>query len=217
MITEPELLLLDEPTANLDPLSTQKIEDLIKYYNRQYGTTIIMSSHDLYQGQRLANQVAVMMGGRFIQTGETIEVFSRPCSSDVARFIGITNILSGEIHEKKEGIAQINLSGTMVYALSQITSGKVTVAIRPEDITLYNEPDGKMSARNVLTGTITEIRPYGIISHVMVQVSSISLAVQITWQSVREMNLITGKNVLISFKAPSVHVMPYEENSTHCA
>ncbi|PKL60070.1 MAG: ABC transporter ATP-binding protein, partial [Methanomicrobiales archaeon HGW-Methanomicrobiales-4] len=59
MVTQPDILLLDEPTANLDPLSTNKIEELIRYYNREFGTTVIMSTHDLFQGQRMADRVAV--------------------------------------------------------------------------------------------------------------------------------------------------------------
>ena len=213
MITEPDLLLLDEPTANLDPVSTTKIEELIRYYNREFGTTVIMSSHDLFQGQRMADLIAVMMGGRFIQAGETIKVFSEPCSADVARFIGIRNVLHGRITGCEDGMILVDLGGVMVHALSSIRSGQVTVALRPEDITLYSEPDGKMSARNVIPGVITEIKPYGIISHVIVSCGEIALAVQVTWQAVRDLSLSTGQEVLLSFKAPSVHVMPFE-NST---
>jgi len=212
MVTKPDLLLLDEPTANLDPVSTTRIEELIRFYNRESGTTVLMSSHDLFQGQRLADRVAVMMEGRFIQTGETIDVFSHPCSADVARFIGISNIHTGRITGSNDGIISINLSGVEVHALGPDHVGMVTVAIRPEDITIYNEPDGIMSARNVLTGRIKDIRPFGIISHVMVTCGEITFAVQVTWQSVREMDLKSGKDVVISFKAPSVHVMPYEEH-----
>ncbi|NLW75352.1 MAG: ABC transporter ATP-binding protein [Methanomicrobiales archaeon] len=215
MITEPDLLLLDEPTANLDPVSTKKIEELIRYYNHEFGTTVIMSSHDLFQGQRLADKVAVMMGGRFVQAGDTIKIFSEPCSADIARFIGISNVLSGTITGHEDGMILVDLGGVTLHALSSIQSGRVTVALRPEDITLYNEPDGKMSARNVIQGRITGIKPYGIISHVIVSCGSISLAVQVTWQSIRDLNLAKGQDVILSFKAPSVHVMP-EENDNGC-
>ncbi|HWQ66679.1 MAG TPA: ABC transporter ATP-binding protein [Methanospirillum sp.] len=213
MITEPDLLLLDEPTANLDPISTTKIEELIRYYNKKNGTTVIMSSHDLMQGQRLADQVAVMMGGRFIQVGGTIDLFSRPCSAEVARFIGIANVLPGTITQVSDGITSVDLGGVQVHAISDpaVTTGKVTVAIRPEEITLYTGPDGIMSARNTLSGTIGEIRPFGIISNVMVVCGGISLAVQVTWQSIRDMELSSGQDVMISFKAPSVHLMAYDE------
>lgn len=212
MVTEPDLLLLDEPTANLDPISTTKIEELIRYYNREFGTTVIMASHDLFQGQRMADQVAVMMEGRFIQTGDTIDVFSEPCSANVAKFIGIGNVIPGTVKGYEDGMILIDLGGVTVHAMSSLQNGRVTVAIRPEEITLYTNPDGKMSARNVLNGVIMDIKPYGIISHVIVTCSQISLVVQVTWQAVRDMDLERGQEVLLSFKAPSVHVMPYDES-----
>ncbi len=211
MITEPDILLLDEPTANLDPISTAKIEELIRYYNRECGTTIVMSSHDLFQGQRLAHRIAVMMNGRFIQADETLKVFSEPRSAEVARFIGIRNVLKGTVVGAEDGMTLVDLGGIRVRALSAVQTRDVMVAIRPEDITIYSEPDGKMSARNILTGTVTEIRPYGIISHVTVACNGISLAVQVTWQAIRDLGLVDGQEVMLSFKAPSVHVMPSEE------
>jgi tungstate transport system ATP-binding protein len=75
IVTEPEVLLLDEPTANLDPIATEKIEELIAHINREYKTTIIMSTHDRLQGQRLADRIAVMMNGEIGQVGQPHEIF----------------------------------------------------------------------------------------------------------------------------------------------
>ena len=69
MVTEPEVLLLDEPTANLDPVSSDLIENLIRGINRKFGTTTIMSTHDMIQGQRLADRIGVIIDGRLVQTG----------------------------------------------------------------------------------------------------------------------------------------------------
>ncbi len=210
MITNPDLLLLDEPTANLDPVSTAKIEELIRYYNRTCGTTVIMSSHDLYQGQRMADIIAVMMDGRFVQFGETTHVFSEPCSADVARFIGIRNILPGVASPLDNGLVQVDLGGVIIYSMSSIPQKDVMVAIRPEEITLHIDERGKTSARNLLSGIITDVQPYGVINHVLVSCNGIVLASQVTLQSVREMNLKKGMEVQLSFKAPSVHLMPQE-------
>ncbi|MDD5420461.1 MAG: phosphate ABC transporter ATP-binding protein, partial [Methanomicrobiaceae archaeon] len=69
MVTDPEILLLDEPTANLDPVSAEVIEDLVLRINREYKTTVVMSTHDRFQGQRLARRIGVMMDGDFVQIG----------------------------------------------------------------------------------------------------------------------------------------------------
>lgn len=141
MVTEPDLLILDEPTANLDPLSTSGIEDLIRYYNLEYGTTVIMSTHDLIQGQRLADRIAVMMAGRIAQIGDTYEVFANPCHPSVARFIGVQNIFPGEITETEGGMVSIISDSVRIHAVSDLPGGRVIIGIRVEDITLHIGPD----------------------------------------------------------------------------
>jgi tungstate transport system ATP-binding protein len=78
LVIEPEVLLLDEPTANLDPVSTSRIEGLISYVIHQHNTTIIMSTHDISQGQRLADRIGVLLKGEMLQTGASGEIFDAP-------------------------------------------------------------------------------------------------------------------------------------------
>ncbi|HSO25232.1 MAG TPA: phosphate ABC transporter ATP-binding protein, partial [Methanobacteriaceae archaeon] len=78
LINEPELLVLDEPTANLDPLSTEKIEALILKLKKKE-TTVIMATHDLIQGQRLCDEIAIL-NHEIYQIGSPEEVFSKPKS-----------------------------------------------------------------------------------------------------------------------------------------
>jgi tungstate transport system ATP-binding protein len=74
IVVEPELLLLDEPTANLDPKSTAKIEELISDLVLQ-GITVIMATHNMAQCQRLADKVAVLKQGKVIEVGRPEEIF----------------------------------------------------------------------------------------------------------------------------------------------
>jgi tungstate transport system ATP-binding protein len=76
MIVEPEVLILDEPTANLDPKSASVIEGLVSNLPRK-GTTIIVATHDMLQCRRLADRVAVMLDGRLSEIGKTEDVFRR--------------------------------------------------------------------------------------------------------------------------------------------
>ncbi len=218
LITEPDILILDEPTANLDPLSTQVIEKLIRHYNKEQGTTVILSTHDLMQGQRIADRIAVMMGGRFIQSGTMYEVFTRPTCADVARFIGIGNIFSGRIVRNEEGLSVILAQGVEIYALCDLPKGRdVTVAIRPEEITIHKDQDRGSSARNNISGIIQEIRPSGIISFIMVQAGNLVLSAQVTMRSIKELDLIPGGEVVLSFKASSVHIMPQHDGEDICS
>ncbi len=67
LVTRPEVLLLDEPTANLDPVNTELIENLIKRIHQRFQTTMILSTHDMVQGQRLADRMGVIMDGKIVQ------------------------------------------------------------------------------------------------------------------------------------------------------
>lgn len=86
LVTKPELLLLDEATANLDPRTAETIEDLIRQAGKN-GLSVVMATHDLDQARRLADGVAVLVGGELIQMGSAEEVFERPESDVVARFV----------------------------------------------------------------------------------------------------------------------------------
>jgi tungstate transport system ATP-binding protein len=86
LVTEPELLLLDEATANLDPRTAETIEDLIRKAG-EGGLAVVMATHDLDQARRLADRVGVLVGGELVQLGSPEEVFESPRSEEVARFV----------------------------------------------------------------------------------------------------------------------------------
>jgi tungstate transport system ATP-binding protein len=207
MVTEPDLLLLDEPTANLDPLATEKIEELILHYNREYGTTVILSTHDMLQGQRLADRIAVMMHGVFAQKGSSHEIFTLPKNKEVARFIGIENVLEGTVTANEGGIVTIDLDGTEIFAVSDLRKGdRACGCIRPEDITLHLSHAKRISARNVLEGNIVKMVGMGALNRVTVDVG-VPLIVTLTLRSSEELGLSIGGIVRLSFKASSVHVV----------
>ena len=76
LILEPQVLLLDEPTANLDPYNVRLIEDLIREQNQQYGTTIVLVTHNVFQAQRLATRVALILDGELVEDAPTETFFN---------------------------------------------------------------------------------------------------------------------------------------------
>lgn len=87
MVIEPELLLLDEPTANLDMVSTRQFEEYLVRVINELHTTVIFSTHDLAQGTRLADRMGVLIDGELLQTGVAEDVMNEPASGRVAEFI----------------------------------------------------------------------------------------------------------------------------------
>lgn len=83
---EPELLLLDEPTAALDPAGTAQVEAAIAAFHAR-GVTVVMSTHDLGQARRLADDVAFLSRGRLVETGPAAAFFAAPRTPEVRAFL----------------------------------------------------------------------------------------------------------------------------------
>jgi tungstate transport system ATP-binding protein len=209
MVTEPDVLLLDEPTANLDPVSSEIIENLILRINKELHTTIILSTHDMIQGQRLADRIGVIMDGRIVQVGTTNDIFYQPAGKDIARFVGIDTILKGVVKTNDGGHAEIEIGSALFEAITSIRPGqRVALYIRPEEVTLMLPESGskKTSARNQLSGTITRMVPLGPLIRVTVDCGTLLIAL-ITRRSCNELGLAVGAVVTAGVKASAIHVI----------
>ena len=210
MVTEPDVLLLDEPTANLDPVSSEIIENLILRINRELHTTVILSTHDMIQGQRLADRIGVIMDGRIVQVGTTNDIFYHPAGIDIARFVGIETILKGIVKTNEGGHATIDIGNAMFEAITKMPpSQRVVLYIRPEEVTL-TIPDSvslKSSVRNQLSGTITKMVPFGPFIRITVDWGT-PLTALITHRSAVELSLAVGMTVIAGVKASAIHVLP---------
>lgn len=203
IVTEPEVLLLDEPTANLDPRSVERIEELILRINRDYETTIIIATHDMLQGQRLADRFGVLMDGEVAQIGMPKEIFYSPNNEAIARFVGVENIIHGVIRRNERGIAEIAVDNGTIFAVSDYRGGAVKVFVRPEEI-IVSESRGDSSARNVIRGRIQELHDFGPLTRVKLDTGLVAL---ITKQSRESLGLRKGAEVYATFKATAVHVV----------
>ena len=85
-VLEPQVLFLDEPTASLDPGATRRVEDLVNEFHRK-GTKIIMTTHDLGQAHRLADEVLFLHRGRLVERAEAPAFFDHPQSREAAAFL----------------------------------------------------------------------------------------------------------------------------------
>jgi tungstate transport system ATP-binding protein len=87
MAIEPDVLLLDEPTANLDPYNGALIERIASELNRERGTTMVIVTHNVFQARRLAHRVMLLLGGRAVEVGPTEQFFSAPVDARTAAFV----------------------------------------------------------------------------------------------------------------------------------
>lgn len=84
---EPRVLLLDEPTANLDPYNVGLIEDIVRAHHRERGATIVLVTHNVFQAKRLAQRVGLLLGGRLIEIADAPTFFHAPRDPRTAAFV----------------------------------------------------------------------------------------------------------------------------------
>jgi tungstate transport system ATP-binding protein len=87
MVLEPDALLLDEPTANLDPYNVGLIEQIVRRLNAEHGTTIVLVTHNVFQAHRLASRVVLLLDGRIVEAADTPTFFERPQDPRTAAFV----------------------------------------------------------------------------------------------------------------------------------
>jgi len=87
IVLRPQVLLLDEPTANLDPYNVGQIETIIRELNRRDGTTIVLVTHNTFQARRLATRAALLLGGAIVEVAEAERFFTAPADPRTAAFV----------------------------------------------------------------------------------------------------------------------------------
>jgi len=87
LIFRPRVLLLDEPTANLDPYNVALIEQIVGAENRDHGTTVVLVTHNVFQAHRLAHRTGLLLNGRLVELADTASFFSSPADPRTAAFV----------------------------------------------------------------------------------------------------------------------------------
>jgi tungstate transport system ATP-binding protein len=212
VITGPAILFMDEPTANLDPASVKAIEDLLLGFNVRNNLTVVMTTHDLQQGRRLAQRAGVLMQGELVQAGTPQEIFRSPGDIRIARFVGIKNILRGMVVRQESGMAAVEAGGKLIEAVSDLPAGTaVDIYIRPEEIVLSLQ-GLQGSARNTLAAAVISVSLDGPLGTVALD-CGFPLEALVTAISAGELGLRPGQQVYATIKATAVRVLPATENT----
>lgn len=207
---QPRLLLLDEPFGALDPPTRLGLLDDLQALLADTEQTAIFVTHDLDEALRLSDRVAVLLAGRLRQCGRPEQVFAEPADADVAAFVGMETIIRGRVLSSEEGRVIVDVDGRHLEAVGELAPGRaVLFCLRPEDVTLWPKDGAPVSsARNRLAGRITALSPHGALVRVALDCGFPLLAL-VTRASAREMNLEAGMEIVASFKASAVHLIPH--------
>lgn len=201
LVTEPDLLLLDEPLAALDAGTRANVRSLLRRHLAEFAGTVVLVTHDPMDAMILTDRVVVLDEGRIVQKGTPGEIARRPASAYVAQLVGV-NMLRGEAHS---GTVSLDGGGSIRIA-DQAIAGLVIVALRPEAISVHrHHPEG--SARNVWQATVTGLESRGDLVRVETDGPPAVTAV-ITPAAVSDLGLHEGARVWLSAKATELDVYP---------
>jgi iron(III) transport system ATP-binding protein len=151
LIVEPETLLLDEPLSNLDANLREEMRFEIRRLHDQYRYTTVYVTHDQSEAMTTADLIAVMKAGRIDQLGTPEDIYDRPQSEFVARFIGASNVIKGEARDENH----VSFAGATLQVVgAKLAAGTTApVAIRQHDIGLSTQRPG--NSQNALQARVT--------------------------------------------------------------
>ncbi len=150
LIGAPKLLLLDEPATGMDATLRVEFHEVLREVRADFKTPMLLVTHDLDECFELGEEMLILREGRIVQSGSPRKILDQPTNLDVARLLGVFNLLAGEIRALDPGrnssrvqVGEFELAGP--YFPGKLKGDRVTVCVRPEEM--------KAAARNGKPGT----------------------------------------------------------------
>lgn len=208
----PDLFLFDEPFAALDSQTRDQLRDELKSFLRALAIPAIFVTHDHTDAVTLADKIVVLRDGVMMQTGPATEIFRKPATSFVARFVGIENILDARIAEISGGMATLAVGNRTLRAPApgrhDGAAKSVRLGIRAEDVTISSSCGPRAPAPNLnrLEGKVIGLRALGPLVTVEIDCGFRLNAYLLTPQA-RAINLGVGNAVALEIAVDAVHAM----------
>jgi iron(III) transport system ATP-binding protein len=198
VVFEPQVLLFDEPLSNLDAKLRVEMREQIRSLQRRVGITTVYVTHDQEEAMAISDRIVVMDRGVVVQQGAARELYYRPSTEFVARFIGRTNILAGTVTSAGE----VEVGGLRLPIATGLAAGAaVRVVARPEMIELCDKPaDDSVDCRVVSRTFLGEKTDY------LVSAGATNLQVSMTDHHRRQPFEI-GQPVGLRFHVDAMHVL----------
>ena len=164
----PKVLLLDEPLGALDKKLREETQFELLDLQMSLGMTFVIVTHDQDEAMTMADRIAVMDKGKFVQISPPAELYEQPVSKYVADFIGDINLIEGRVEKNDLGkiILGSDMTGGMIEASgeSAVKNGDTAwFALRPEKVSISLSPPENPSV-NTATGTVWDIGYVGDVS-----------------------------------------------------
>lgn len=214
LVTDPHLLLLDEPLAALDAPTKSHIIDDLRQWNRTRGIPVLYVTHSREEVFALGECVIVLAAGRILRGGTPHEVMSAPLQETVAQLAGFENIFDAVVEtvspDRGTMACRLSGSGGSVSIETPLVRGEVgtslRVGIRAGDILLATALPRDLSARNILAGRIISLDQRDVMISARVQ-CAVEMEVHLTLAARDSLRLEAGQEVWLVIKTHSCHLM----------
>ncbi|SNV18221.1 Spermidine/putrescine import ATP-binding protein PotA [Dermatophilus congolensis] len=201
---EPDVLVLDEPTAALDSATRREVQGCVREHVAQFRGPVLLVTHDPVEAMVMADAVMVVEEGRVVQYGPTVQVAEHPATEFVADLVGV-NLFEGVWGQ--DGAIRL-AGGGMLHAAAGVSfpdGARVFAAVRPESVSVFGERPGVGSPRNVWRGRVLTVDMVG--ARVRLHVAGPpDVRVEVTAAALVELGLSPGMQVWLSVKATEVSV-----------
>ena len=166
LVNNPRVLLLDEPLGALDLKLRKQMQLELKRIQHEVGITFLYVTHDQEEAMVMSNRLAVMNGGHVEQVAAPEEAYDHPATEFVAGFLGASNMLTGRLAERSDGLVRVELDrGGSVLAPARyapVDASAVQVGVRPEKLRVAGAHATPPERTNALAGRVTLVTYIGV-------------------------------------------------------
>jgi molybdate transport system ATP-binding protein len=210
VITQPKILLLDEPFSSLDYTTRVRLRRDLKKIREMIEIPIILITHNPVEAYTMADILIVYRYGGIEQVGLSKEIFYKPKSEKVARLVGINNIFKGRVCDILENEVVVKSREKIIAPkVSGLEIGEeVTWCIRPDQVMVVREdrPPGKALEQNIFSGTIIEIIPKGA-TYLLFIDGDFNLEIEMPVHAFERLCPEVGKIIKVSLKKSEIHII----------
>ncbi len=213
LVTEPEILLLDEPLGALDANLRKSIQEELKLLQRSLNITFVFVTHAQSEALSMSDRVVVMNAGKIEQISAPFDLYTRPKSLFVAQFIGHNIIIKGSLISVDKSIAFVEtglgtLKGKPGFKGNVAKDSDVHVVIPSELISLHKPGIRDIPGKDGVSGKITSLHPIGRLIHIRIEFNSAQIVQLETYsENIRSLQLSTGSNVELRWNSSCASII----------
>jgi molybdate transport system ATP-binding protein len=212
LVSNPQVLLLDEPFSAIDQLSRQQLYYELASLRQRLNIPVVLVTHDLHEARRLAERLVIIEGGKSLQTGTPAHIMARPRNAKVASLVGIQNHFRGVFSRSQDhGVGTLNWDGIKLVVIDKnrvANESEVRWVIAGEHI---HVKAGQLEAReeNAIQTQLTEVLPLGEIAVCRFKAQNgQDITLNVSQDSLAAQNLRKGSDANLVLDRHGIHIMP---------